>query len=78
MFQLVGTPATILTGNKAIDDHSMQSTMGGEMGEMIDKFRQRRLQEYFAVTRLCKEKEVNLSEKLLEKGMFMIWFLSQY
>lgn len=47
----------------------MQSTIGGEIGEMIDKFRQRRLQEYFAVTRLCKEKDVALSEKLLERGM---------
>ena len=67
-YQLEGTPATILTGNRAIDDHSMNSTLQGEQGAMIDKFRQKRLQEFFEVQRLCKENSVVLTEKLLQKG----------
>lgn len=71
--QLEGIPPTILTGNKAIDDHSMQSTLTGGMGDMVDKFRQQRLKEYFAITRLCKDNNVPLSEKLLERGKTQVF-----
>ncbi|XP_052779508.1 EF-hand calcium-binding domain-containing protein 12-like [Mya arenaria] len=65
--KLEGTPATILTGNRAIDDHSMNSTLVGDVGVMVDKFRQKRLQEFFSIQRLCEEHDINLSEKLLER-----------
>lgn len=61
------TPGTIRTGSKAIDNHCMTSTMGGEIGEMVDAFRQRRLQEYYEVVDICEQNGVPLSRGLLEK-----------
>ena len=71
-FQIEGVPPTILTGNKAIDDHCMQSTLIGDVGEMTNMFRQKRLQEYFEITKLCEDNDVILSKQLLEKGNFLL------
>lgn len=65
--KIEGVPPTILTGSKAIDDHCMQSTLDGEVGEMVNKFRQKRLQEYFEITKLCQQNDVVLSRNLLER-----------
>ncbi|XP_045164216.2 EF-hand calcium-binding domain-containing protein 12-like [Mercenaria mercenaria] len=65
--KIEGVPPTILTGSKAIDDHCMQSTLTGDVGEMTNKFRQKRLQEYFEISKLCHDNDVVLSQQLLEK-----------
>lgn len=69
IFQLHRAPNTIKTGSKAIDNHCMKSTMSGEIGEMVNGFRQKRLQEYFEIQELCDLSGVALSRSLLEKGM---------
>jgi ornithine carbamoyltransferase len=58
----------IKTGNKAIDNHCLPSTLTGDVADMVDKFRQMRLKEYDEVIKMCKESGVVLSDKLLEKG----------
>lgn len=60
-------PPNIMTGSVAIDNHCMPSTLMGEVGEMVDKFRQKTLREYYAVKDLCQENGVILSTKLLER-----------
>lgn len=60
-------PGTILTGNAAIDNHSMTCTMHGEIGDMVDKFRSKRLREYYSVVHLCKRRNISLSQNLLER-----------
>ncbi|KAL4226312.1 EF-hand calcium binding domain 12 [Mactra antiquata] len=65
--KIEGIPPTILTGSKYIDDHCMKSTLSGDVGQMMDDFRQKRLQEYFEIIRLCDENDVVLSKNLLEK-----------
>ncbi|XP_074644628.1 EF-hand calcium-binding domain-containing protein 12-like [Tubulanus polymorphus] len=57
----------IKIGHKGIDDHCRPSTLDGEVGIQIDKFRQARLLEYHNVIALCKERNVKLNEKLLGK-----------
>lgn len=60
-------PGIIKVGEKAIDDHCMQSTLEGELGGMVDKFRQLKLREFYDINKLCAHQGVSLSPTLLEK-----------
>ncbi|XP_022302015.2 EF-hand calcium-binding domain-containing protein 12-like [Crassostrea virginica] len=60
-------PGIIKVGDKAIDDHCMQSTLEGEIGGMVDKFRQLKLREFYEINKLCSVQGVSLSPSLLEK-----------
>lgn len=44
------------------------STLGGGTDEQVDRFRQLRLMEYYEICKLCKERNISLSENLLQKG----------
>ncbi|XP_019634126.1 PREDICTED: EF-hand calcium-binding domain-containing protein 12-like [Branchiostoma belcheri] len=57
----------IRTGNVAVDNHSLPSSMTGEMGAAVDRYRQQRLREYNQICRLCKESGTALSSSLLER-----------
>ena len=57
----------IKTGDKAVDDHSRPSTLGGEAGDMVDRFRQLKLREYNEIIKLCQANSVVLTEQLLGK-----------
>eukprot|EP00058_Branchiostoma_floridae_P021064 XP_002606554.1 hypothetical protein BRAFLDRAFT_105284 [Branchiostoma floridae] len=57
----------IRTGNVAVDNHSLPSSMAGEMGAAVDRYRQQRLREYNQICRLCKEQGVALTPTLLER-----------
>ncbi|KAL3851719.1 hypothetical protein ACJMK2_015446 [Sinanodonta woodiana] len=58
----------IKIGDKAIDNHCQPSTLGGgEVGELVNKFRQQRLKEYHEVCGLCEENGVVLSRHLLNR-----------
>ncbi|XP_071491417.1 EF-hand calcium-binding domain-containing protein 12-like [Diadema antillarum] len=59
----------IKTGNKAIDMHSQPSTLGGELAVEIHDYRAARLAEYHAICRLCEEREIPLTPKLLERAL---------
>ena len=57
-----------VAGDVAIDNHLAGSTLGGELAQKINQFRQLRFREYMDVCQLCKERNVPLSEGLLKKG----------
>ncbi|CAH1265016.1 EFCAB12 [Branchiostoma lanceolatum] len=57
----------IRTGNVAVDNHSLPSSMTGEMGAAVDRYRQQRLREYNQICRLCKEQGIALTPTLLER-----------
>ncbi|KAK3609529.1 hypothetical protein CHS0354_007330 [Potamilus streckersoni] len=57
----------IKIGDKAIDNHCQPSTLGGEVGELVNKSRQQRLKEYHEVCQLCEENGVVLSKHLLNR-----------
>ncbi|KAJ8301596.1 hypothetical protein KUTeg_020583, partial [Tegillarca granosa] len=60
----------IKTGNKAVDDHCMKSTMkadDSDAADLVDKFRQLKLKEYYEIIHLCQCHGVPLTEKLLER-----------
>ena len=56
------------TGERAIDNHCRPSTLTGETGELVDKIRQLKLREFNEIRKLCQENNVQLSQRLLEKG----------
>lgn len=66
-------PGIIKVGEKAIDDHCMQSTLEGELGGMVDKFRQLKLREFYDINKLCAQQGVSLSPTLLEKGNLVLF-----
>ncbi|XP_071960308.1 EF-hand calcium-binding domain-containing protein 12-like isoform X2 [Antedon mediterranea] len=59
----------VKTNILAIDQHSRKSTLEGETGESIDRFREDRLKEYHQVLKLCKKHDVNLTPKLLQQAL---------
>ncbi|KAL5015165.1 hypothetical protein ScPMuIL_009435 [Solemya velum] len=60
-------PGVIKIGDTGVDNHCTASTMTGEIGEMVDRFRQLKLKEFHDIIKLCHEKNVPLSEELLER-----------
>lgn len=61
------TPGVIRVGHKGVDSHCMVSTMEGEAGALLDKFRRNALREYFSAVRLCQQNGIILSPQLLDR-----------
>ncbi|XP_038264391.1 EF-hand calcium-binding domain-containing protein 12 isoform X1 [Dermochelys coriacea] len=59
----------VRSGNKAIDEHCLPSTMDSEMGEIIDQHRRTCYMVYLQCLKLCKEYNIPLAEKVLEKAL---------
>nr|XP_006820329.1 PREDICTED: EF-hand calcium-binding domain-containing protein 12-like [Saccoglossus kowalevskii] len=68
---LYGDTKNVKTGNKAVDSHSMCSTLGGEIGDTVDQHRQERLEEYHRIVKMCQDRNVALSAQLLERALLM-------
>uniref|UniRef100_A0A8C0G2L5 EF-hand calcium binding domain 12 n=1 Tax=Chelonoidis abingdonii TaxID=106734 RepID=A0A8C0G2L5_CHEAB len=59
----------VRSGNKAIDEHCLPSTMESEMGEITDQHRRTCYMVYLQCLKLCKEYNIPLTEKVLEKAL---------
>ncbi|KAM8930823.1 EF-hand calcium-binding domain-containing protein 12 [Pelodytes ibericus] len=59
----------VRSGNPAVDAHSLPSTFGGEMADLVDQYRRQCLQQYHTILKLCHVHRVCLSEKLLERAL---------
>ncbi|KAG6939339.1 EF-hand calcium binding domain 12, partial [Chelydra serpentina] len=59
----------VRSGNKAIDEHCLPSTMESEMGEIIDQHRRTCYMVYLQCLKLCKDYNIPLTEKVLEKAL---------
>ena len=46
----------------------MRSTLDPDKAEIIEVFRHRRLQEYENIIKLCKDNNIVLTRKLLDRG----------
>lgn len=64
---VAGGRTVIKTGDKAVDDHSTPTTLPGDIGDMVDKFRQQKLREFNDIIRLCEANDVVFSQDLLSK-----------
>ena len=53
----------------ATNSHLSHSTLGGEAGPLVDRFRELQFKEYQGVQKKCREcPDVQLSEQSLKKG----------
>ncbi|XP_067400468.1 EF-hand calcium-binding domain-containing protein 12 [Emydura macquarii macquarii] len=59
----------VRSGNKAIDEHCLPSTMESEIGEVIDQHRRNCYMVYLQCVKLCKEYNIPLTEEVLEKAL---------
>ncbi|XP_074861527.1 EF-hand calcium-binding domain-containing protein 12 [Carettochelys insculpta] len=59
----------VRSGDKAIDEHCLPSTIESEMGEIIDQHRRTCYMVYLQSLKLCKEYNIPLTEKVLEKAL---------
>uniref|UniRef100_A0A8C8SML9 EF-hand calcium binding domain 12 n=1 Tax=Pelusios castaneus TaxID=367368 RepID=A0A8C8SML9_9SAUR len=59
----------VRSGNKAIDDHCLPSTVESDIGEVIDQHRRNCYLVYLQCLKLCNEYNVPLTEKVLEKAL---------
>lgn len=61
-------PGVIRIGLKTVDSHCQESTLVGETGSHMDRFRRNALREYFQAVKICQEKGVILTPELLDHG----------
>uniref|UniRef100_K7FKQ8 EF-hand calcium binding domain 12 n=1 Tax=Pelodiscus sinensis TaxID=13735 RepID=K7FKQ8_PELSI len=59
----------VRSGNNAIDEHCLPSTMESEIGEIIDKHRRTIYMVYLQSLKLCNEYNIPLTEKVLERAL---------
>ncbi|XP_063283463.1 EF-hand calcium-binding domain-containing protein 12 [Pelobates fuscus] len=59
----------VRSGNAAVDSHSLPSTVGEEMGDLVEQHRRKCLQNYHKILKLCQEYRIPLSERILERAL---------
>ncbi|XP_071817485.1 EF-hand calcium-binding domain-containing protein 12-like isoform X2 [Apostichopus japonicus] len=59
----------VRTGNRFVDRHSLKSTLGDDVREDVDRFREARLKDYYKLCSLCKDREISLTPNLLERAL---------
>ena len=64
-------PGVIRIGHKLVDNHCLESTLEGDVGDLMNQFRRNCLREYFQAVRLCQEKGIVLTPELLDRGLLM-------
>nr|XP_060622244.1 EF-hand calcium-binding domain-containing protein 12 isoform X1 [Anolis sagrei ordinatus] len=59
----------VRTGDRAVDEHCLPSTMEGEVGELVDKHRLACHLVWTQCVKLCRKYGIPISEKALKKGL---------
>lgn len=59
----------VKTGDRAVDGHCLPSTIEGEMGEVIDKFRLDTHLVYHRCLQTCEALGIPITEKVLKRGI---------
>ncbi|XP_068271215.1 EF-hand calcium-binding domain-containing protein 12 [Nyctibius grandis] len=59
----------VRSGDGAVDDHCLPSTVEGDFGELLDRYRRKVITSYLRSCKLCKERNVHIAEATLQKGL---------
>ncbi|XP_066469078.1 EF-hand calcium-binding domain-containing protein 12 [Tiliqua scincoides] len=59
----------VRTGDRAVDGHCLPSTIEGEMGEIVDKFRLDTHLVYHRCVKICEAHGIPISEKVLKRAL---------
>ncbi|NXK53668.1 EFC12 protein, partial [Chauna torquata] len=59
----------VRSGDAAVDEHCLPSTVEGDMGALVDQYRRDAVVNYLNCSKLCKESNVRIPEPALQKGL---------
>ncbi|KAM6190191.1 uncharacterized protein WM294_013729 [Sarcoramphus papa] len=60
----------VRSGDGPIDDHCLPSTVEADLGELVDRYRRNAFMSYLKSSKLCTERNVDITEPTLQKGIF--------
>jgi len=58
----------VRSGDGPFDKHCLLSTVEGDFGELLDRYRSNAAMSYLKSSKLCKERNVHITEATLQKG----------
>ncbi|OPJ85644.1 hypothetical protein AV530_009204 [Patagioenas fasciata monilis] len=56
-------------GDDPIDEHCLPSTVGTDLGELVDRYRRKALESYLGSSARCRERDVRITEPTLQRGL---------
>jgi len=56
------------SGEVTVEEHCFPSTTGSDTGVLIDQYRRKVAASYLNSSKLCKERDIHLTEPVLQKG----------
>ncbi|NXS51101.1 EFC12 protein, partial [Balaeniceps rex] len=59
----------VRSGDGPVDDHCLPSTVGADLGQLVDRYRSNAVMSYLKSSELCKERNVLITEPTLQKGL---------
>ncbi|XP_075580702.1 EF-hand calcium-binding domain-containing protein 12-like [Pelecanus crispus] len=59
----------VRSGDGPVDEHCLPSTVQANLGELVDRYRRRALVSYLESSKLCRERNVHITEPTLQKGL---------
>ncbi|XP_035170271.1 EF-hand calcium-binding domain-containing protein 12-like, partial [Oxyura jamaicensis] len=58
----------VRSGDAPVDEHCLPSTIEGDMGALVDKCRRNAVVDYLNCSKLCKQRNICVTEKALQRG----------
>lgn len=56
------------SGDGPVDEHCLPSTVGTDLGELVDRYRRKALESYLGSSARCGERGVHITEPTLQRG----------
>ncbi|XP_031467242.1 EF-hand calcium-binding domain-containing protein 12 [Phasianus colchicus] len=56
-------------GELTVEEHCFPSTAGSDMGALVDRYRSKAAASYLNSSKLCQERDIHLTEPVLQKGL---------
>ncbi|XP_072702898.1 EF-hand calcium-binding domain-containing protein 12-like [Ciconia boyciana] len=59
----------VRSGDGPVDEHCLPSTAEADLGELVDRYRRNAVRSYLKSSRLCKERDVHITDPTLQKAL---------
>ncbi|XP_068519165.1 uncharacterized protein [Anas acuta] len=59
----------VRSGDAPVDEHCLPSTIEGDMGALVDRYRRNAVVNYLNCSKQCKERNICLTDKALQRGL---------
>uniref|UniRef100_A0A8C3L9R0 Uncharacterized protein n=1 Tax=Chrysolophus pictus TaxID=9089 RepID=A0A8C3L9R0_CHRPC len=57
------------SGELTVEEHCFPSTTGSDIGALVDRYRSKAAASYLNSSKLCQERDIHLTESVLQKGL---------